>query len=355
MRAEEARTPSVAEALASLDQLAARREWYVTPPPWLRRRLLPLLVDERDAPVLYAALNAACVLPPAAAALLLAPPSHALGAACLALSYALFLQRTLLALHFAAHRRLFRSAPLNALLPALAALLGLPAGLYSLHHCAMHHGEGNGRGDLSSTERSRRDSPAAFLRYWLRFALAAWLELPLWALRRRRHALAARALAGCAAHWALYCAASRHNATAALWLFPARFALTSLLLMFGNWSQHAFVAPERARRATGSAYTCLAHADNQSTFNDGYHASHHANARAHWSELPAAFLASLPAQAAEDALVFRGVHFFDVGVAVLLRGDRGLAWLAERYVQVGQPPRSQTQLIAELRRRLAPL
>jgi len=49
------------------------------------------------------------------------------------------------------------------------------------------------------------------------------------------------------------------------------------------------------------------------------------------------------------------VHFFDVGVAVLLRGDRGLAWLAERYVQVGQPSRSQAQLIVELRRRLAPL
>ena len=42
----------------------------------------------------------------------------------------------------------------------------------------MHHG-GNNRApiDASSTEPYQRDSPAAFLHYWLRFALGAWLEV----------------------------------------------------------------------------------------------------------------------------------------------------------------------------------
>lgn len=50
--------------------------------------------------------------------------------------------------------------------------------MYHLHHCVMHHVGNNRAGaDGSSTERYRRDSPAAFLHYWLRFALAAWLEV----------------------------------------------------------------------------------------------------------------------------------------------------------------------------------
>ncbi len=60
--------------------------------------------------------------------------------------------------------------------------------MYHLHHCVMHHVGNNQAGaDGSSTERYRRDSLAAFLRYWLRYALAAWLEVraaSVWLPRR---------------------------------------------------------------------------------------------------------------------------------------------------------------------------
>jgi hypothetical protein len=48
----------------------------------------------------------------------------------------------------------------------LAPLFGLPPGAYTLHHCAMHHTQGNAApGDASSTEPYQRDSAAAFLRW----------------------------------------------------------------------------------------------------------------------------------------------------------------------------------------------
>ena len=40
--------------------------------------------------------------------------------------------------------------------------------------------------DLSATERYRRDSFPQFLCYWARHSLGSWLELPLYALRKRR-------------------------------------------------------------------------------------------------------------------------------------------------------------------------
>lgn len=126
-------------------------------------------------------------------------------------------------------------------------------------------------------------------------------------------------------------------------------------------------------------YNCLAAPDNSKTFNDGYHVVHHANSRVHWADMPAKFLSSLARHAASDgvrlqcclqitgyatnraheksgahrmwgavpprlsaalcshmrsllncsppknkhthgaALVFEGLHFFDVGVAVFSR------------------------------------
>lgn len=42
------------------------------------------------------------------------------------------------------------------------------------------------------------------------------------------------------------------------------------------------------------------------------------DSQAHWTELPATFLASLDKQAQAGTFVFRGIQFFDVGLAVFL-------------------------------------
>jgi hypothetical protein len=210
---------------ARADEQACRREYLCPLPGWLRAE--QLLNDPRgDVPALYLLCNVGLLVLPAAISLHLRErPSHVLGAVYLLINYVLFLQRCgpdsgpgrgvaanwapcnrafpppaaaaatatpaasrfMLTLHVTQHRQLFRPTPLGAALNqlapyALAPLYGLPAGAYRLHHCIMHHVEGNAApADLSSTESFQRDRPTAFLAYWLRFALLSSWELPLYA------------------------------------------------------------------------------------------------------------------------------------------------------------------------------
>lgn len=99
-----------AHAAAAADIAAPRREFYVAPPAWLASHILPLLRDEGDAPILWLLLNICCSAPPCAAALYACGVrSHTVGAAYLAATFGLFLQRFLLGLHVTEHCPLFRS------------------------------------------------------------------------------------------------------------------------------------------------------------------------------------------------------------------------------------------------------
>lgn len=99
-----------AHAAAAADIAAQRREFYVAPPAWLALLMVPLLRDGRDAPVLWLLLNICLSSAPCAAALYVCSVrSHAIGAAYLAATFGLYLQRFLLALHVTEHRPLFHS------------------------------------------------------------------------------------------------------------------------------------------------------------------------------------------------------------------------------------------------------
>ena len=124
--------------------------------------------------------------------------------------------------------------------------------------------------------------------------------------------------------------------------------------MFGNWSQHVFIDPDRPRSPYGLTYNCLACPDNARSFNDGYHAVHHANAGVHWTELPSKFLDTLEEHGAADCLVFVGIGFFDVGAAVLGRRWRFLAGKLARYTK-RLAAMTEEEAVAELQRRLAPV
>ncbi len=76
--------------------------------------------------------------------------------------------------------------------------------------------------------------------------------------RKRRRALMVRSLAGEALFAAAVTGLMLVNARATLVVFVVPFVLTRLLMMAGNWGQHAFVdraAPENCYR---SSITCLA-------------------------------------------------------------------------------------------------
>lgn len=72
-------------------------------------------------------------------------------------------------------------------------------------------------------------------RYWLRFALLGSVEVPLYAWRRGRRAWALRAAASIGAYWAAVALLARRNWVATLYTLVVPYALSSLLLMFGNW------------------------------------------------------------------------------------------------------------------------
>jgi hypothetical protein len=99
-----------AQAAVAADIAAPRLEFLIAPPAWAAAKLMPLLRDARDAPVLWLILNICCSSAPCAAALYICGVrSHALGAAHLAMTFSLYLQRFLLALHVTEHRPLFHT------------------------------------------------------------------------------------------------------------------------------------------------------------------------------------------------------------------------------------------------------
>lgn len=78
-------------------------------------------------------------------------------------------------------------------------------------------------------------TPIPGRRYWLRFALLGSIEVPLYAWHRGRRACALRAAASIAAYWLAVGWLWRCNAVATLYTLVLPYALSSLLLMFGNW------------------------------------------------------------------------------------------------------------------------
>lgn len=325
----------------------------------MRRLGLSLLLDERDEPALHLLCNVLFTTVPAAVLLhAFRVQSHWIGLAYFVVNYVLFLQRFLLTLHYTEHRKLFKPncGWLNHLAPyLLSPLFGVPAGAYRLHHVLMHHVEDNAWGwDLSSTEGFRRDSLAGFVFYWLRFLLVSGIELPLYALRRSRHSHAATAAAAMAGGWLLTAVLWQRCAVATFYTLLLPYLVSSFALMFGNWSQHIFVDPDAPRDDYKLTYNCLACPDNPKTYNDGYHVIHHANSRLHWSEMPAAFVQQLELHDAKDALAFKGIGFFDVGLAVF---TGRLGWLADRIVPCGpkQAARSRQEWVQLLQHRLQPV
>jgi hypothetical protein len=71
--------------------------------------------------------------------------------------------------------------------------------------------------------------------YWLRFALFGSVEVPLYAWRRGRRGWALRTGAAIAGYWAAVATLWGRNPVATLYTLVLPYALSSLLLMFGNW------------------------------------------------------------------------------------------------------------------------
>jgi fatty acid desaturase len=258
-------------------------------------------------------------------------------------------------LHATSHRRLFRREvdALNKFVPwALGPLCGETPETYFVHHVAMHHVEENLAPDLSSTMPYRRDSARDFLRY-----LAAFLGLTMWRLgryhvARRRPQLTRAMLAGEWSFYALLALGLWTNWPATVVVLVVPFVSCRILMMCGNWGQHAFVDPADPGNPYRMATTFINVRYNRRCFNDGYHVAHHLAPTRHWTELPGDFLADRARYAAENAIVFQGLdNFMCWGLLMLKDYDR----LARHFVDLGETPRTHDAIVALLRARTQPI
>jgi hypothetical protein len=263
-----------------------------------------------------------------------------------------FVPPVILMLHCTMHRKFIQSPKyLEKAHPfVMAAFFGMPMG-YREHHVGMHHVEDNMQNDLSSTMRYRRDSFAHFLVYFFRFFLLILFELPLYLARKKRYAMARRAVFGEMLHWAVIACGMLLDWRFGLVAFAIPYVSCRFMMMVGNWGQHAFVNTSRKNNGIANAISCINSTYNKRCFNDGYHVGHHLRANMHWAELPGNFMQNREMYAREGALVFEGLDFFLVSV-LLWFGRYDV--LARRFVRLGEP-RSDEEIIAMLKERVKPV
>jgi hypothetical protein len=258
----------------------------------------------------------------------------------------------ILMLHCTMHRKFIASPKwLEKLHPyTMSFFFGMPMG-YREHHVGMHHVEDNMVSDLSSTLRYQRDSFASFLVYFTRFFFLSIVELPIYLWKRKRYAMAKRAVVGELVHLSVIAGAMALDWHFGFVAFLLPYVTCRFMMMVGNWGQHAFVNTGRKNNGVANAITCINSTYNKRCFNDGYHIGHHLRANRHWSELPKDFLENRAMYARENALVFEGLDFFLVSV---LLWTKQYGVLAKRFVRLGDP-KTDAEVIAMLKERVKPV
>jgi hypothetical protein len=267
------------------------------------------------------------------------------------------LDRFILMLHCTSHRILFkrRFSWLNYVIPiVLGPFFGETPQTYFCHHMGMHHPENNLPDDLSSTMRFQRDSFGHWLRYFFRFFFLIIFELSIYFYRRGQAKMAHKAVLGELAFWAvviLLAVFVDWRATVVVFAFPV--LMVRVLMMAGNWAQHAFVDAAHPEDPYRNSITCIDSRYNRRCFNDGYHIYHHVKARCHWSDYPGEFQTNKSVYGEHDAIVFRGLDFFLVWALLMVGAYRTLA---NAMVELpGAPARSVDERIEFMRTRLRPI
>merc|ERR1712020_143538 len=122
-----------------------------------------------------------------------------------------------------------------------------------------------------------------------------------------------------------------------IWFFIIPGIVTAFALMFGNFSEHIFVHPDIAtmpQNLKSYQYNCalsmqmMSDGYNQTSFNNGYHVTHHINSRIHWHDMPSHFMNNLEKYAENNAVVFQGIDVFGIGFNVFIgRWDLLADWV----------------------------
>ncbi|GAA4375958.1 fatty acid desaturase [Hymenobacter koreensis] len=317
--------------------------------------LLRFAQDPRDLPFLYLIFQISVTLIPLA--VLLFVPGLPNGIWWLAAAAYLFLNNIRfkgpfgLMLHCSCHRPIFKKQYgfLNHYLPwVIGPLFGQTPETYYTHHMGMHHAENNQTEDRSSTMHYQRDSWRGFLQYLGTFMFVGIFHMSHYFIQTRKRRFLFRSLRGEIAFFALCIGLWLVNWPATLVVFVLPFVISRIIMMLGNWTQHAFVDAQDPGNSYTNSITCLNTKYNHKCWNDGYHTSHHVRPGLHWTEHPANFQKNVHKYIQHDSVVFDGIHFLHV-FAWLMTKRYDL--LAKNFVNLGDRYRSDEEVIELLKNR----
>lgn len=197
----------------------------------------------------------------------------------------------------------------------------------------MHHVADNGLEDCSSTLLYQRDNPWHFAHYFFRFYFLVWYDIPRYFIKHNQPARAVTAFSLEVGSF-LMCI---YLATAYFWptffVFILPYNASRWGMMSGNWVQHAFLEPDNPLGGgLENSITIVDSPFNRAAFNDGYHASHHLNARRHWTEHPQELLRKREKYRSSNAIVLVGTDYDEI-FFLLMQGKYDA--IAAKWIDVG--------------------
>lgn len=253
-----------------------------------------------------------------------------------------------LMLHCICHRKLFKKAYnwlFHYIIWFVCPFFGHTPETYFAHHMGMHHVENNMADDASSTLRYKRDSILDFLKYYLNFLFLGFRDTFMYFFSRKRKKFYMRLTAGEMSFFLFCIGMSFVNFKATLFIFIIPFLFARLVMMLGNWTQHAFVDPNDLEENT---INCINTKYNKTCWNDGYHAVHHVRPALHYTEIPGEFLKSKDVFAEKKVLTFEGIHYLHIFVWLMTkRYDK----LAKNVVNINNMFSSEEEAIALMKER----
>lgn len=259
-------------------------------------------------------------------------------------------------MHMLSHRRLWRRRwRFLDVMPTwlVSPWLGEPPFLFATEHVLNHHAQDNGPRDLGCTMHYQRDSWRDLGRYILRFLAGRTGFAGLARLLRGKGSPRAvrRFHAGQLLFALLFLVMLWVDWVAAILLVAVPYVFVQAANRANNWTEHAFINPDCPGDPLGNAYTIVDSPFNTvASYNEGYHATHHRHPGLANHLWPQSFRDEIDAYRAADHLVFRGISSNDIFFLLMNRDYRALA---RRYVPWPDRPRSEEEVVAMLRRRVA--
>ncbi|MEN7547681.1 fatty acid desaturase [Rapidithrix thailandica] len=318
--------------------------------------VLSMLRDKRDLPFVYLTLKITFIMVPLGILLYL---PFVTGWIWWVISAAYFIVNNLvfkgpfgLMFHCTSHRPLYKSKHtiLNQYLTwFICPFFGQTPETYFSHHIGMHHLENNLEEDESSTMMYQRDNFKDYMMYFGKFFFRGLLDLIKYFDIRKLFKFRNKVILG-EASFIIFCVLMSvfvdFSATFMVFMLP--FLMSRIVMMLGNFGQHAFVDFDDPGNCYKNSTTCINSKYNHKCWNDGYHISHHLKPNMHWTEHPQHLRDHADDYAKNKALVFEKLDFLRIWWYLM---HKDYETLADHLVNINGMFASREEAIALMKSR----